>query len=300
MTEHSKGTAYAAGAYLLWGLLPIYWKVAGHVPSDQILAHRVFWACILMLALLGVSRKWTEFTRQLKDVLKHPAKLLSLTAASLLISINWFVYIWAVNSGHLVESSMGYYINPLVSVLLGMFVLKEKLNTMQWVSFALAAAGVLILTIRLGNFPWIAITLAVSFGLYGLAKKLTTFEASIGLTMETLIVTPLAAAYLIWLSFQGKLDVGGGEGATLLLLVGSGAATAAPLLLFALGAQRIPLSLIGFLQYIAPTISLILGVFVYGETFSHVHLIAFLFIWASLAVFTLSRTGLFRRAELKS
>jgi chloramphenicol-sensitive protein RarD len=208
----------------------------------------------------------------------------------MLISINWFMYIWAVNTDQMIEASLGYYINPLVSVLLGMVFLKERLSLLQYISFAFAGIGVLIMTISYGQFPWIALTLAISFGLYGLAKKLIKVDSAVGLALETLVVMPLAAIYIGYLMIQGTNSLFAGSMSTTLLLAGAGAATAVPLLFFAKGAQRIPLATLGILQYIAPTLTLILGVFVYHETFSSVHLLAFTFIWSALILYSLSRT----------
>nr|WP_082882675.1 EamA family transporter RarD [Paenibacillus swuensis] len=296
MTEQQKGIGYSALSYFIWGLLPIYWKWLDNISSDQILAQRVFWAFIFMLIVLSVTGRREEFKAQLRVLRKEPKRAVPLAVASLLISGNWYIYIWAVNSGHLIEASMGYYINPLVSVLLGLAVLRERLSSLQWCAFALAGAGVLVMTLNLGQFPWVALSLALSFGLYGLAKKLTRMDSIVGLTFETLFVMPFALGYLVYLLVKGTLSVGESVAVSLPLIIGSGAVTAIPLLLFAMGAQRISLTLIGFLQYLAPTISLILGVFLYKENFTDTHLAAFTCIWLSLAVFTWSKT---RRTSVK-
>jgi chloramphenicol-sensitive protein RarD len=292
-SENQVGVISAAWSYLIWGLLPIYWKLVDVVSSEEILANRVVWSFVFMIVLLALSKKISRLKDTLQQLWTNKKQLIALILASLLISCNWFVYIWAVNSDHMIEASLGYYINPLVSVLLGLIILKEKLNIPQIVSLVLATIGVLVLTLNYGSFPWISITLAVSFGLYGLAKKMIKLDSAIGLTLETMIVTPLGVIYMIYLFVQGNSSFFAISPTIDLLLIGAGAATATPLLFFAIGAQKIPLSTLGFLQYIAPTISLILGVFVYGEHFSKSHLLAFVFIWSALTIYSISKTKLF-------
>ncbi|MGG3915042.1 EamA family transporter RarD [Rossellomorea vietnamensis] len=295
MKQDQAGILYTAFSYLLWGILPIYWKWVNHVSADEILANRIFWSFWFMLLFLFVSKRWKEFTNYLKTSLTKKKQLFALLLASLLISTNWFIYIWAVNTNQMVEASLGYYINPLVSVLLGVFILKESLSKAQIISFGLAAIGVLILTFSYGEFPWIAIGLAFSFGLYGLAKKLIQVESSIGLTLETMTIAPLSLIYLGYMYQEGTLSLFHVSVGTDLLLMGAGAATAIPLLFFSKGAQQIPLYMVGFLQYIAPTITLILGIFMYHEEFSVTHLVSFMFIWLALTVFTASRVQYARK-----
>jgi chloramphenicol-sensitive protein RarD len=289
------GIIYTAFSYFLWGILPIYWKWLNHVSAYEILANRIFWSFWFMLLFLFVSKRWKDFHVYLKTSLTKKKQLFALLLASLLISTNWFIYIWAVNTNQMVEASLGYYINPLVSVLLGVFILKESLSKAQMVSFGLAAVGVLILTISYGDFPWIAIGLAFSFGLYGLAKKLIQVESSIGLTLETMTIAPLSLLYLGYMYNEGSLSLFHVSSGTDLLLMGAGAVTAIPLLFFSKGAQQIPLYMVGFLQYIAPTLTLILGIWVYNETFSFTHLISFMFIWLALTIFTASRVQYARK-----
>ncbi|WP_226673564.1 EamA family transporter RarD [Rossellomorea aquimaris] len=295
MKQDQAGILYTAFSYFLWGILPIYWKWLNHVSADEILANRIFWSFWFMLLFLFVSRRWKDFTNYLKTSLTKKKQLFALLLASILISTNWFIYIWAVNTNQMVEASLGYYINPLVSVLLGVFILKESLSKAQVVSFGLAAIGVLILTISYGEFPWIAIGLAFSFGLYGLAKKLIQVESSIGLTLETMTIAPVSLIYLAYMYKEGTLSLFHVSGGTDLLLMGAGAATAIPLLFFSKGAQQIPLYMVGFLQYIAPTITLILGIWMYHEEFSTTHLISFMFIWLALTIFTASRVQYARK-----
>lgn len=265
--------------------------------AKEILANRVFWSFIFMIAVLLFTRKWGLFVYTLKDFAHNKKQLYALAIASFIISANWFIYIWAVNSGHMIEASLGYYINPLISILLGVIVLKEKLTIYQFVSFLLAGVGVLILTVSHGSFPWIAISLALTFGLYGLAKKLINVDSAVGLTLETLVVSPFAFIYLVILLFNNSNSFFTASMKTNLLLIGAGVATAVPLLYFAKGAQKIPLSLLGFLQYIAPTLTLILGVFVYQEHFTKVQLLSFIFIWSALTIYSLSKTKLFTASK---
>ena len=282
--ENKLGIIYATVAYILWGFLPIYWKLVQHVPADEILAHRILWSFVFMIIIVLASGKLWPFFRECKLILHDKKKLIGISAASVIISINWLTFIWAVNSEHVVQASLGYYINPLVSILLGMIVLKESLSKRQLLSFILAAIGVINLTISFGVFPWVSLVLAFSFGLYGLLKKMVDIGAMFGLTIETMIVTPLALIYLIVIpdSTLAPDMMFSGSGA---LLFGAGIATAIPLLLFAAGAKRIPLSMVGFLQYIAPTLMLILGVFLYDEPFTQAHLVSFLFIWVALIIY---------------
>lgn len=297
--EQKLGIIYACFSYLVWGILPIYWKWLKVVNPDEILASRIFWSFVFMLIVLLFTRKIGEFFQVLKSFRQNKKQLLALVAASILISGNWFIYIWAVNSNQMVEASLGYYINPLISVLLGLFVLKEKLSGAQIVSFLLAFTGVLILSVSFGRLPWIAISLALSFAIYGLVKKLLQVDSAIGLTLETMVISPFAAIYIGWLFVKNEQAFLNISMTTDLLLMGAGAVTAIPLLYFAKGVQRIPLSMLGFLQYIAPTITLILGIFVYHEPFSSVDVISFLFIWLALAIYSFSRTKLFLNWEMK-
>lgn len=287
------GAFFAAISYLIWGLFPIYWKHLQGVGADEILASRIFWSFIFMSIVLTFSRKWKLFFQTLRSFKHQKRQGMMLFIASILVSCNWFIYIWAVNSNRIIETSLGYYINPLVSVLLGIIVLKEKLSKIQYISVALAGIGVLIITFSHGAFPWIAISLAFTFGLYGLAKKLIVVNSEVGLTLETMFITPFALIYISYLFIKGDhafLNISPGLDGLLMI---SGALTAIPLLFFAKGAQRIPLSMLGFIQYLTPTLTLILGVFVYHEPFTSSHLLSFIFIWAALSIYSLSQTKLF-------
>lgn len=287
--EQKEGAIYGAVSYMMWGIVPIYWKFLQGVGAPEILAQRVLWSFVFMIILLGFMKKWRAFVDYNKMIIRNPKLFAALLTASLLVTANWGVFIWAVNSGRILDTSLGYYINPLVSVLLGVIVLKEKLSRAQILSFILAGIGVLILGIHFGTIPWVSLVLAFTFGLYGLAKKMIKAEAAVGLTLETMMVAPLALGYWIYLMFQSESQFFTTSG-TSLLLVGGGIVTALPLLYFAKGAEKVPLSMLAILQYIAPTLSLLIGVFMYHESFTKAHLLAFIFIWSALIVYTLSIT----------
>ncbi|WP_026676250.1 EamA family transporter RarD [Fictibacillus gelatini] len=285
----SWGIGYAAASYVLWGFLPLYWKAVKGVSAHEILAHRIIWCFLFMILVLLISRRTGQLSTSLKRLFRSWPIFLSVFASSLLISANWFIYIWAVNTNRVIETSLGYYINPLIVVLLGVFVLKEKLNRWQIISFFLAFIGVAILTIQYGHVPWVALSLALSFGLYGLTKKLAPFDSVIGLTFETMFVVPFAFIFLLYVQVKGTGAFMADAPSVSFLLAGAGVATALPLLCFAEGAKRITLAMVGFLQYIAPTIMLFLGIFVFNERFSKVQFVSFLFIWLALILFSLSR-----------
>lgn len=295
--EQFIGIVSGAGAYLLWGILPVYWKMLHRASPLEILAHRVIWSLGFMLLVLAAARKMAPFWGELRDILLQPKRVAGVTIASLVLSVNWLTYIWAVNNNHVIETSLGYYINPLVNVLLGIVVLKERLSFWQIFSFCLAMVGVLNMTLHFGSVPWAALILAVSFGLYGLLKKMVNLSAMTGLTLETLIISPLALLYVGWIQKSGSGSFGLSSPDISVLLMGAGVVTAIPLLLFAAGANRLPLSIVGFLQYISPTITLVLGVLLFHEPFTAVHLVSFVFIWAALVIFSLARTRVFVQLE---
>ncbi|MEH7380668.1 EamA family transporter RarD [Bacillus sp. JJ1533] len=290
MREYKIGILYTTIAYIAWGVLPLYWKLIDYIPAFEILAHRIVWSLVFVLLIILVSRKGKQFLTSIKDIFKNKLKLIGILASSVLITVNWATYIWAVNTDHIIDASLGYYINPLVSVLLGIIVLKERLLFWQGISFGLAGVGVLILTIQYGSFPWVAITLALSFGFYGLTKKLAKLDSLIGLGMETLVIAPMALFYLTVLYKGGVDSFSGATFDVQVLLAGAGVITALPLLWFAAGANRIPLSILGILQYISPTISLLLGVFLYHEHFTKVHFVTFLCIWTALVIYSFSKS----------
>lgn len=271
--------------YVIWGLLPLYWKTLTNVPSQLILAERIVWSFVFMLLVLVIGKRMKLFKAEWLNLLKRPKKLLILFITSAFITVNWGIYIWAVNSNHIVEASLGYYINPLVSVVFALIFLKEKLNRLQIIAVTLAVVGVLLLTFQYGKFPWIAVLLAVSFAVYGLLKKLTPIEAQVGLTLEMMMIAPLALVFLL-VAPNSLSEIGSYDSKTMILLICAGPMTALPLLLFSQSAQKIPLTLLGFLQYIAPTLQMGIGVYVYGETITQNQFFAYCFIWAALIVFS--------------
>jgi chloramphenicol-sensitive protein RarD len=289
MGKEKSGILLAISSYLIWGILPVYWKSIDNVPSAEILVSRVVWAFISTLLLILLLKNGRYLFEDIKRLWKSQLNFWLLFLASILISGNWFLYIWAVNNGYLVQTSLGYYINPLISVLLGVFFLKEKLSPAQKVAFILAMIGVLILTFSYGQFPWLSFVLAISFAVYGLLKKQIKLDALRGLTIETFFITPLALGYYIWLFIGNRAVFLHSDVKTDTLLIFTGIATALPLVLFAKGAQRIPLYMVGFLQFIAPTMMLFLGVIIYKESFGQVDLISFIFIWIGLVLFTYSK-----------
>ena len=278
----NKGMFYAIAAYGMWGLLPIFWKSLQDVPALEILSHRMVWSLGLLLLLLLVRRRWDW----LKTAVKQPRTILLFLASTTLLSVNWFVYIWGVNAGFIIETSLGYFINPLVSVLLGVIFLGEQLRKGQWLAIALAAAGVIYLTVRYGELPWIALTLAGSFALYGLIRKTASLGSLEGLSLETALMFVPALGYLLYLERMGTAAFGQGDGVTNGLLMFAGLATAVPLLFFAAGARRIKLATIGILQYIAPTIQFLIGILVYQEPFTNDRLVGFSLIWLALFIYT--------------
>ena len=289
MSTEKSGVLWAIGSYLIWGIMPVYWKSLEHVASAEILTSRIVWAFILTLAVVLLMKNGQHLKEDIKTLWGSQKDFWALFAASALVSTNWFVYIWAVNHNYIVQTSLGYYINPLISVLLGIFFLKEKLSRAQQLAFLLAATGVIILTVSYGKFPWLAFTLAVTFAVYGLIKKQIKLDALRGLTIETLFIAPFAVIYYIWLFTKGNAVFLSSDIKTDILLILTGAATALPLIMYAKGVQRIPLYMAGFLQYIAPTMMLFLGVIIYKETFGKIDLLSFAFIWSALLLFTVSK-----------
>lgn len=286
------GIAYALGAYFLWGLLPLYLHLLAPAGTVEILAHRVLWSLLTVLVLLVALRRldW------IRAALAQPRTLLRYVATSLLISCNWLVYIWSINSGHVIDSSLGYFINPLVNVVIGAVLLNERLRAGQQAAVALAAAGVAWLTILAGAPPWIGLSLALCFALYGLLRKTAPLGALEGFAVETAVLAPLAAGYLLWRQSQGTLAFAAGPPALRWLLAGAGPATAIPLLLFAAGARRIAFSLLGLLQYLAPTMQWICGILVFREAFDPHKAIGFGFIWLALLLFAAESLWFARRA----
>jgi len=285
------GFWHGVAAYGIWGLFPLYWKLVEHVPAVQIISHRIVWSFVT-LAVISAAR----FRRRFGEAGLQTRLVAIYATAAILISINWFLYVYAVNTGFILETSLGYFITPLVNVLLGVIVLRERLRPLQWCAVALATAGVLHLTFGYGSLPWIAIGLALSFGSYGLVKKKAPLDSLAGLTLETGIVVVPAAAYLIAVNASGHGAFGHSGSTTDLLLVGGGPVTVVPLVLFASAVRRVTLTTIGLLQYIAPTIQFFLGVFLYGEPFAGTRLIGFVIVWAACVLFSVD--GLRSRSRM--
>jgi chloramphenicol-sensitive protein RarD len=287
------GVWFAVAAYLSWGVLPLYWKLLSRIPAQQILAHRIIWSWLILSFLLFYQKRWLEFRR----IYVIRRSRVTFFGTSIILAMNWFIYIWAVNSGHVVDTSLGYFINPLVSVLLGVVLLKEKLNFWQLISVILASAGVVYMTLHYGKFPWIALSLALTFGFYGFLRKTARVESLAGLAGEMSFLMPAAMIYLSILFIKGQNAVGSAPVHIHFLLLGAGLVTALPLLWFNIGVRKIPLSTIGFLQYISPSMQLLLGVFVFQEAFTIDHVVTFGLIWTALALYTLSRFPVLARYQ---
>lgn len=276
----SRGLIYGTLAYGLWGLFPLFFKQLQHVASLQVVLHRMVWSLAFVLLVLAVLRRWAW----LREVRRQPRLLLTFAASSTLLAGNWLTYIWAVNNGHVLDASLGYFILPLVNLALGYIVFHERPRPVQWMAFGIAAAGVLWLALLTGHVPWIALGLALSFGFYGLIRKLAPLGALEGMSLETLLLAPVAGAVLLWGQHSGGLPEQ--DAHTWLLFALSGPVTAIPLLLFSAGARRVPLSTMGVLQYITPTILLFLGTLLYGEPFAGPRLAGFALIWTALLLYS--------------
>jgi chloramphenicol-sensitive protein RarD len=280
--EHRKGVWYGIAAYVLWGLTPIFWKAFDDVPALELLAHRILWAVPLLALVVTIRHRWPAFVRIFSA---RPTRLLA-AAAGTLLTINWGVYVWAVTSGHIVDASLGYFINPLVSVALGVIMLRERLRPAQQVAVGIAAVGVAGMALMVGTLPWVSLTLAFSFGIYGLLKKQPDAAPPLdGLFAEISVVAIPVIIFLALLAGSGEGSFGG-DPATTMLLIAAGAVTVAPLFLFGASAQRLPLWMVGLLQYIAPTLQLLLGVWLYGEAITGGELFGFGLVWIALALFT--------------
>ncbi|MFC6079624.1 EamA family transporter RarD [Sphaerisporangium aureirubrum] len=282
MPDSRRGVLFGAAAYTLWGLFPLYWPLLQPSGAVEILAHRMAWSLVAVLAVLLVRRHWAW----IRDIVRRPKTILLLALAAMFVSVNWGVYIYAVNSGHVVESSLGYFINPLVNVLFGVVVFRERLRRWQWVAVGLGTLAVLVLTVDHGRPPWIALVLAVSFGTYGLIKKSVGVGAAESLAVETVLLLGPALGYLLFLEIQGEATFARFGLWHAVLLAGAGVVTAVPLMLFTSAAIRVPLSTLGLLQYIAPILQFLCGVLVAREVMPASRWIGFAVIWLALAVFS--------------
>jgi chloramphenicol-sensitive protein RarD len=276
-----KGIWYAVAAYTIFGFFPLYWKLLEHVSPLQTVSHRILWSCVFLLALMAATGRWSS----LRTAARSPRIVGVYAAAAAAIAINWLIYIWAVNAGFVVQAALGYFILPLVHVVLGVMLLGERLRRAQWVAVGLAAAGVIYLTIVYRTPPWIALSLALSFGLYGLLKKTAPLDALQGLSLETSVLALPALAFLLFENHAGRGAFGHVGPLLTLVMIGAGPVTSIPLLLFAAAARRIPLSLMGMLQYINPSIQFLLGVFLYKEPFTRGQFVGFACVWAALVLF---------------
>lgn len=290
------GVISGASAFLIWGISPLYWKMLTAVPALEIVSHRVVWSLLILMPLILFKSRWKDFL----SVLIHWRSVGILIVTSLFVSCNWLVYIWAVNNGYLLQASLGYYINPLVNVLLGTVFLRERLRGFQILAVLLAGAGVFYLTIFYGQFPWIACILAFTFGLYGLIRKIITAGSLVGLTMETLLLATPALGYLVYLYLDGSAAFLSGSLKIDLLLLGTSVLTALPLLLFAMSARRVKLTTLGFLQYIGPSCMFGMAVFIFLEPFQTEQLVSFTLIWTALVVYSVDSVAHFRKADRPS
>lgn len=289
MENYKQGIFFGLAAYVLWGILPVYWKALELVSPFEILSSRFMWSCVFVFLLIIFQKKGPLFAKEVKQVFSNVKTGAAMVAAGITISFNWGTFIWAVNNGHIVETSMGYYINPLVSILFAVVFLRERLDKMQLAAITCAFIGVASMVYSFGKIPWVSLTLAFTFALYGLLKKILPVSALTSIMLETLLITPLALVYEYSLWQQGVSFYASGNLQVIMMLTGAGVVTAIPLLLFTAGARLLPLKIIGFLQYISPTLTLLIGVFVYNEAFTASHLLAFGWIWAALLLFIVSQ-----------
>ncbi len=285
---NKKAMVIAIGAYFIWGVLPIYWKQLQHVSSMEVLAHRIFWSLIFLLVIMLFNRRYYLFLDEMKKTFSCWSSVKNLILTAVLLNINWLTYIWAVNHDFILQTSLGYYINPIISVVLGLLILHERLSVLQWLSFFFVVMGVSFLIVQAGVFPWVSLILAFSFAFYGLIKKRSQLPAISSLALEAFVSSVPSVLYVLFLVIQGKSVFFDAFGADQLYLIGAGAATAIPLILFNISAKRLPLFMIGFFQYLAPTMTLLVAIFIYGEVFSKAHAGAFIMVWIGLLFFSIS------------
>lgn len=283
---NKKGLITALGCYLIWGLLPIYWGLLHHISAYSVLAHRIIWSAFFM-SFVAILFNFQQFKKDCIHLKTNVSQLLLLFTASLLVSSNWGLYIWAISNNRVMDTSFGYYINPLLNVVLGVFIFKEKLTFAQWFSVGLATIGIIFISLQMGSTPDLALAIALTFGLYGLVKKKLLIHPFTSIAFEAWLVVPLAILYTTyidtssWTAFQHDSFIAA-------LFVGSGLTTSVPLVLFSYGARLLPLNLLGFLQYLSPTIALLIAIFYFGESFDTNKMIAFSFIWVALGIYTAS------------
>ena len=282
------GFLAAFGCYALWGILPLYWHLLAQAEANEILAHRIIWSLVFMLIVVTAANRQKQLKEDCLALWQNKKRGAMLTAAAVIISLNWLTYIWAINHNHVLDSSLGYYINPLVNVAFGVVIFGETLSAAKKLSIALAAIGISLMTWNIGKLPWVSIVLALTFGSYGALKKMLRLNPFTSITLETLLLFPFAFYYAARLNAAGQAHFGTSFPVISLLLAGAGIATAIPLVLFSYGANLLPLNVLGFFQYISPTLTLLLGIFFFNEPFGVTQLFTFGFIWLALIVFTIS------------
>ncbi|WP_415894604.1 EamA family transporter RarD [Neptuniibacter sp. PT34_22] len=291
--EHQKGIYYAVAAFVMWGLVPVYFKAVDDVPAFEVLAHRVVWSVVFLGLFLLLKGKLNELT----TLRNSPKILLSLGLSALVISINWLVFIWAVSEQRIVETTLGYFINPLINIVFGFFIFSERLRFLQWIAVAIATVAVLYQIILIGELPWVALTLATSFSIYSVLRKKIPIDSITGLLVETLWLFPMALVYMIWLSSQSNFVLLNGSTEIQVLLLAAGLVTSLPLIAFAAGARRLSLTMVGLLQYIGPSIAFLIAVFYYNEPMDQNRLITFVMIWIALAIFSVEGVLVQRRKK---
>ncbi|WP_415901210.1 EamA family transporter RarD [Neptuniibacter sp. QD29_5] len=291
--EHQKGIYYAVAAFVMWGLVPVYFKAVDDVPAFEVLAHRVVWSVVFLGLFLLLKGKLSELT----TLRNSPKILLSLGLSALVISINWLVFIWAVSEQRIVETTLGYFINPLINIVFGFFIFSERLRFLQLIAVAIAAVAVLYQIISIGELPWVALTLATSFSIYSVLRKKIPIDSITGLLVETLWLFPMALVYMIWLSSQSNFVLLNGSTEVQVLLLAAGLVTSLPLIAFAAGARRLSLTMVGLLQYIGPSIAFLIAVFYYNEPMNQNRLITFVMIWIALAIFSVEGVLVQRRKK---
>lgn len=280
----------ALSTYLIWGVLPLYWNLLARAEANEILAHRIIWSFFFMVVVLMVTKRWQSFKEDCRALWQDKKRGAILLLAAFTISLNWLTYIWAVNHGHVIDTSIGYYINPLMSVLFGIVFFRERISGLKKISLLLAAIGIVLMTYQLGKLPWVAVVLAVSFSVYGALKKQLHLNPFSSITLETLLMVPFAVPYIGILMMSPANHFSLATPDLALYLMGTGVVTAVPLVLFSYGANLLPLNVLGFFQYISPTIGLLLGIFFFHETFGMAQISALGFVWAAIVLFTVAES----------
>lgn len=280
----------ALSTYLIWGVLPLYWNLLARAEANEILAHRIIWSFLFMVVVLMVTKRWQSFKEDCRALWQNKKRGAILLLAAFTISLNWLTYIWAVNHGHVIDTSIGYYINPLMSVLFGIVFFRERISGLKKISLLLAAIGIVLMTYQLGKLPWVAVVLAVSFSVYGALKKQLHLNPFSSITLETLLMMPFAVPYIGILMMSPANHFSLATPDLALYLMGTGVVTAVPLVLFSYGANLLPLNVLGFFQYISPTIGLLLGIFFFHETFGMAQISALGFVWAAIVLFTVAES----------